>query len=139
MGSWMLQWFDFGQLPPHLQAISVLFQTLANDIYTGNGGLAGISKLVAFIETNLGASPEATWAQTHLNSARLKLEQNVGLHGTNKWDMDLILRDVLQAKDCAVRARVWQVKQGVCVTPAELASNQLQQEPSTACAAHGHE
>lgn len=62
MHDYLLQFFEYAHLPPHLQDVSKNFQSLA-----------------AYIVANLPSNPERTMA----------------------------LRKLLEAKDCAVRARLF--------------------------------
>lgn len=103
MKSDLLQFFEYAHLPPHLQETSRVFCILAHrlvdlDVDGSETSVQTMHRLVAWIETDFPANCESTWAQMKLNDA----ERMLSTH-----HVDEVLRKVLEAKDCAVRARLF--------------------------------
>lgn len=95
---YLSQFFTYAHLPAHLAEISKPFCELAEKIL-GNMTSQGeeIQKLIAWIEVEFGPNEDASWAQTKLADAQRMLPTGL---------LDQGLRKVLEAKDCAVRARL---------------------------------
>lgn len=97
MKSELMQFFEFAHLPPKLQAVSQPFCLMADRVHNftneAHGELGG---LIAWVETDLPSNQEATWALLKLQDAQRMLATN--------QSRDEVLRKVLEAKDCAVRA-----------------------------------
>jgi hypothetical protein len=92
-----------------LQAVSKPFGELA-DLIVGCVTKAApeIRKTIAWIEFGgLPTNPEATWAQTKLMDAERMLNDYCTKAPGQGPLLDEVLRKVLEAKDCAVRALVF--------------------------------
>ena len=109
----ILQFFACEHLPPLLRAVSQLFQDVAVVIATmtpaevvreiERRNLFENSSLFAKLNTDLNlvlpANDEATWAF-------LKLQQAADMFMAGEA-MSLVLRQLLESKDCAVRAMMF--------------------------------
>jgi hypothetical protein len=99
----LLQFFAFEHLPPHLRAVSEPFCVLAQDLCSmslagfGERASERISQRMAEWEETPIANVEATWAGQKLAQAR-------EWTWANNDPLSHVLRLVLEAKDCAVRA-----------------------------------
>jgi hypothetical protein len=113
----LLQFFAFAHLPPHLQAASQPFAVLADKVHDEPSAAdQEFSRIISWIETDFPANPEATFAQTKLMDARRELSRRLkdwaacypDRAGTLiDYERDIVLRAILEAKDCAVRARLY--------------------------------
>lgn len=103
----LLQFFTYEHLPPHLRAISEPFCLLARELAAlpEDAFEASARELIgarmAAWEAESVCNVEATWAGTKLSDARGWTWSNL------PYRIDRILRYVLEAKDCAVRAALY--------------------------------
>jgi hypothetical protein len=97
---YLLQFFAYEHLPPHLKDVSRPFGEMAKAILSDREQAAQkVDAAIAWIERDLPSNPEATWARTKLAEVSLMLS------GHNpRMTFDEALRLLLEAKDCAVRA-----------------------------------
>lgn len=126
----LLQFFAYGHLPPHLQVVSKPFCDAAKEIVelpldelakASNNHADGRASVLFYELLRLvdgGMLPcntEATWACTKISRARDlagKLAETSSAHvSADEWSMRLrrdgVLRKLLEAKDCAVRALIY--------------------------------
>lgn len=95
----LLQFFAYAHLPPHLQAVSQPFGDTAEALAAMPIGLLEddgdslVSSLSREYDCASPANHEATWAVVKIGEARHALPR-----------LDMALRKLLEAKDCAVRA-----------------------------------
>lgn len=100
----LLQFFAYEHLPAHLREVSAPFCELARELVAlppadfEARGKELISARMAAWEAVPIANVEATWVGTKLDAARDWTWANM------PYRIDVILRFVLEAKDCAVRA-----------------------------------
>ena len=99
----LLQFFEHEHLPPHLRAVSEPFCVLAHDLAALSDEFESraaerIRQRMAEWEVEPHDNTEATWVWTKLGHAREWTWSNM------PYRLDRVLRLVLEAKDCAVRA-----------------------------------
>lgn len=106
----VLQFFVYSHLPPRLHAVSKMFSDTAYVLASMRTAAieAEIAKRQAYqassvfsqlcgpLDQALPANPEATWAVIKINEAADMV--------VAREPMDRVLRRLLEAKDCAVRA-----------------------------------
>ena len=109
MTSGLLQFFVVGHLPAHLQVVSEPFARFAHHMHDKpKNSLVELEGLLVWVERELPLNPERTWAV-------IKLEDAKRLYCAAWKDEDAyrdgVLRKVLEAKDCAVRAILYKEPQ----------------------------
>lgn len=109
----LMQFFAFGHLPPALQPTSQKFAELAEQIHDYPASVAETTcgALISWLTVELLVNTESHFALLKLKEARAGLElQSMGEPYSRGWTpfwRDVVLRLVLEAKDCAVRARIY--------------------------------
>lgn len=117
MSCYLLQFFVFEHLKPELQVISKPFGEAARelaamsdeqleeqiDLHHRSQASAVLSQLRGTIDRATPPNPEATWAVVKIGEAIELLRQRQGL--------ETVLRRLLEAKDCAVRALIFTYKE----------------------------
>jgi hypothetical protein len=124
----LLQFFKFEHLPPKLQDASKPFCRLAENIFSTKSEAFSevvprlISKVLMDVTDKCPRTTEIRWCVSKLETASVLAETETQLPGTTT--LDLVLRFVLEAKDCAVRAVLY-------VPPAQ------EKQPCTWCSGTG--
>lgn len=100
---YLLQFFTWEHLPPHLQAVSKPFGECAHSLSPES-----IDALSAEMATALPANPERDEALSKLKTARAFLSDHTSGTGIVVCkSFDFAMRFLLEAKDCGVRALVF--------------------------------
>lgn len=105
----LMQFFEYGHLPMHLQVTSQPFAALAGRIHDyPEQAEPELGALVSWLGGDLPENSEKHAALVKLGEAVVRLR--AALHdGLRPWvyDREPILRLILESKDCAVRARLF--------------------------------
>lgn len=105
--SYLLQFFAYEHLPAHLQETSKHFAELAQTVGIAPGE-ANFEQLSCWIEANVPGNVETTFALMKLEKARFLLSSVLrAAERVGPERRDRVLRLILEAKDCAVRARLY--------------------------------
>lgn len=108
----IMQFFTYEHLPPHLQPMSKLFALAARrvdaltpeqiagerELIRHSHAASLFSALRTEVDNTTPANPEATWAVNKITDAASFFV------GPREDGIDMCLRLLLEAKDCAVRA-----------------------------------
>ena len=107
----ILQFFAYEHLPPHLQEISCRFAIAAAKVQLPDCGKAAVQLLHrTLVGTEPGWSPLPDNPEKDMCLKKMHLALNPGLDLAAQYcehaERELVLRALLEAKDCAVRAMV---------------------------------
>mgnify|MGYP007100056585 CR=1 FL=1 len=102
------QFFTFDHLPEPLRSVSARFAAAADAVYADSDcGRAAVKELHAWLLSDLGRLSNL---ETVMCMRKMHVALNPGLDMAAQYDEDaereLVLRMLLEAKDCAVRATV---------------------------------